>query len=67
MNASTVMRVEEGRDVALSSAIALAALYGRPMDALLAGSACGVCDGMPPAGFSCLSCGAKSAATREAG
>ena len=67
--ASTIMRAERGSDVALSSAIALAAMYGVPLSALLAESSCGQCDGTPPAGFACLSCGAKAknAATREAG
>ena len=69
--ASTIMRAEQGSDVALSSAIALAALYGVSLDALLAGSACEVCDGMPPAGFACLSCSApgdgKTAAREIAG
>lgn len=66
--AATIMRAEQGRDVALSNAIAFAAAYGVSMDALLAGSACEVCDGMPPDGFACLSCGAgnrESAATTE--
>ena len=71
VNASTLMRIEKGTaDPAFSNAIALAALYGLSMDALLAGSACGQCDGMPPAGFICAVCGVmapKVAATREAG
>ena len=60
LSASTIMRIEAGSDAGLSSAIILARLYGRSMDALLAGSACETCDGMPPTGFSCLSCGAGS-------
>lgn len=67
VNASTIMRIEKGGDAALSNAIALAAAYGLSMDALLAGSACGTCDGCPPSGFSCLSCGAGGIAAREAG
>lgn len=66
VNASTLMRIEKGGDPSLSNAIALAALYGLSMDALLAGSACGTCDGSPPDGFSCLSCGAGKDAAREA-
>ena len=56
--ASTIMRAEQGSDVALSSAVALAALYGVPLSVLLAESACEVCDGMPPVGFICATCGA---------
>jgi transcriptional regulator with XRE-family HTH domain len=66
LNASTIMRVEAGRDTEFSSAIILPRLYGLSMDALLAESSCDVCDGMPPDGFACLSCGAgnaKNAAT----
>ena len=69
---STIMRAEKGSDVALSSAITLAALYEVSMDALLAEAGCETCDGMPPAGFICRECGRggandpKAAATREA-
>ena len=63
--ASTIMRAEQGSDVALSSAIAIAAMYGVPLSVLLAESACETCDGMPPDGFICAACGAggTSAAT----
>ena len=54
---STVMRAEKGSDVGLSSAVALAALYGVSLDALLAESVCEVCDGMPPARMTCTACG----------
>ena len=54
---STIMRAEKGSDVALSSAITLAALYGVSLDALLADAGCETCDGMPPAGFICSACG----------
>jgi ribosome-binding protein aMBF1 (putative translation factor) len=57
LSASTIMRAERGEDMALSGALALAALYGVSMDALLAESACARCDGMPPAGFICGECG----------
>ena len=68
MNQTTIMRAERGADIALSSAIILAALYGVTMDGLLAESACVVCDGMPPHGFICATCGAgKIAATEECG
>ena len=67
--ASTIMRAERGSDVALSSAIALAAMYGVSLDALLAESSCGQCDGIPPSGFICGACGteAKNAATTRRG
>lgn len=67
LNASTIMRVEAGSDAEFSSAIILARLYGRSMDALLAASACETCDGMPPEGFICAACGAgrQDAATGE--
>jgi len=69
LNAATIMRIEGGNDAGLSSAIILARLYGLSLDALLAGSACETCDGIPPAGFACLSCGAGSqgAAREKAG
>jgi transcriptional regulator with XRE-family HTH domain len=70
LNASTVMRIEAGNDASFSSAITLTRLYGLSLDALLAESACEVCDGMPPDGFACLSCGAgkrENATTRKAG
>jgi transcriptional regulator with XRE-family HTH domain len=54
---STVSRAEEGHDLALSSALALAAVLDRPLAALLAEPSCPVCDGTPPAGFACTSCG----------
>ena len=54
---STIMRAEKGSDVSLSNAVALAALYGTSLDALLAEMVCETCDGMPPAGFICSACG----------
>ncbi len=62
MAPATVGRAEAGRDIALSNALALAALYGVTLDWLLAGTACEACDGVPPDGFACLSCGAGAAA-----
>lgn len=56
MSASTVMRAEKGDDLWLSTAIALGALYGVSLDALLAETTCAVCDGIPPAGFICSAC-----------
>jgi transcriptional regulator with XRE-family HTH domain len=57
VNANTVLRAEQGRDVALSIASALAAGLGLPLSALLAELKCGRCDGTPPAGFICGECG----------
>lgn len=54
---STVMRMEQGRDPALSTAILVASALELRLDWLLAETACETCDGMPPAGFACLSCG----------
>ena len=59
VNASTILRVEQGRDMALSSAVAVAGALGLGMDWLLAETHCGTCDGMPPAGFICSECGRK--------
>ncbi len=57
VNATTVLRAEQGHDVALSIAVALASALGLPLAALLADLQCGRCDGMPPAGFICSTCG----------
>ena len=57
VNASTVLHAEQGADVALSIAVALAAGLGLPLAALLADLQCGRCDGMPPDGFICGECG----------
>ena len=57
VNATTVLRAEQGHDVALSIAAALAAGLGLPLSALLAEMECARCDGAPPAGFVCLACG----------
>ena len=57
VNATTVLRAEQGRDVALSIAVALAAALGLPLAALLAELECARCGGVPPSGFVCLACG----------
>ena len=57
VNATTVLRAEQGHDVALSIAVALAAALGLPLAALLAELECARCDGAPPSGFVCLACG----------
>ena len=62
LNATTVLRVEQGRDMALSSAVAVAAALELGMDWLLAETHCGTCDGTPPAGFICSECGRKGEA-----
>lgn len=57
VSAPTVMRAEVGQDCALSTALALAAAYGRTISDLLAEGPCDRCDGQPPAGFICGECG----------
>ena len=61
VNATTVLRAEQGCDVALSIATALAAGLGLPLSALLAELECARCGGVPPAGFICAGCGRGSA------
>lgn len=41
----------------LDNAVALASALGLSLDALVAPSSCDVCDGLPPAGFTCQKCG----------
>jgi len=57
MQTNTVIRAENGYDLALSSALALAAALGVSLGALAAEPVCGTCDGTPPAGFTCGECG----------
>lgn len=57
VNATTVLRAEQGHDVALSIAAALAAGLDLPLSALLAELGCARCDGTPPTGFICAGCG----------
>lgn len=57
VDATTVLRTEQGRDVRLSIAEALAGALGLPLAALLADLQCARCGGMPPAGFICSACG----------
>jgi transcriptional regulator with XRE-family HTH domain len=57
VNATTVLRAEQGHDVALSIAVALASALGMPLAALLAEPVCARCDGSPRPGFMCLACG----------
>ncbi len=69
MNASTILHIEQGRDMALSSAISLIAALGLGLDWLLSEPECEVCDGMPPAGFICGRCGleGKTGSDEEGG
>jgi len=62
VNASTILRVEAGHDLALSNTIAIVTALGLSLDTLLAEAACARCDGMPPTGFICSACGRESAA-----
>ena len=56
LNASTMLRAEQGFDPALSTAFALSSALGLSLDALLAEQECATCDGTPPAGFICSEC-----------
>ena len=56
MATSTVQRVEDGQDGSLSTWLAIAGALAIPASVLLADPSCGVCDGMPPAGFICSEC-----------
>ena len=58
---ATVHGAENGKDPALSSAIALAAALGLSLGTLLAEPECARCDGKPPAGFICSACGREGA------
>jgi transcriptional regulator with XRE-family HTH domain len=62
VNATTVLRAEQGHDVTLRIATALAAGLGLPLSILLAEPECAQCDGKPPAGFICSACGREGAA-----
>ena len=55
---TTLKRIEiaEGQP-GLFRAAAVAAVLGLSLDALLAPADCPVCDGLPPAGFTCQACG----------
>lgn len=57
VNATTVLRAEQGHDVSLGVAVALATALGLPLAALLTELECGRCGGTPPAGCMCLGCG----------
>ena len=56
MATSTVQRAEQGQDATLSTFLAIAGALVIPASVLLADPACGLCDGMPPAGFICSEC-----------
>lgn len=61
VNATTVLRAEQGHDVTLSIATALAAGLGLPLSALLAELGCARCNGRPHAGCICTACGREGA------
>ena len=55
---NSVSRIETAAgEPGLFRAAAVAAALGLSLDALLAPSDCGTCDGLPPAGFTCQACG----------
>ena len=54
---STIQRLEKGRDVALSGALAVTAALGLSLAEVFAETVCVQCDGKPPAGFICAACG----------
>jgi transcriptional regulator with XRE-family HTH domain len=60
---STIVRAEQGQDPTLATFLALAAALEVPPAAMLADPSCGLCDGMPPAGFICSECGAPETKT----
>ena len=54
---NTLTRMEKAQSQpGLFSAARIAAALGVSLDALLAPSPCGACDGLPPAGFVCPDC-----------
>ncbi len=59
VNATTVLRAEQGHDVGLSIAVALASALGLPLAALLTEPVCAHCGGKPATGFMCLACGGR--------
>lgn len=61
VNATTVLRAEQGHDVSLGVAVALAAALSLPLAALLTELECSRCGGTPPAGCMCLGCGRRGA------
>jgi transcriptional regulator with XRE-family HTH domain len=67
VSANTILRVEDGQNLTLGVAVALAKALGVSLDSLLAEVECETCDGMPPAGFICAECGrgAKSSTDEE--
>ncbi len=55
---STISRIENARgDTWLSVAIRLAVALGIPFGDLVSTPVCGQCDGHPPPGFICATCG----------
>lgn len=54
-------RVELGRDLTLSSAVAIARAFDVPLADLAGPFDCAQCDDYPPAGFTCRACGAEGA------
>lgn len=58
LNASTIMRAEQGRDVALSNALLIAGTFGVPLGGMLAVPRCEQCQDAPSPGFTCNECGA---------
>ena len=54
---SVVSRAEQGFNTTFTTMVAMAAALGVSLDALIAPTVCIICDGMPPAGFTCLNCG----------
>ena len=54
---NTIHRAEHGLDISLGSAVQIAGALGISFDELFAEAACVTCDGIPPAGFICGTCG----------
>jgi transcriptional regulator with XRE-family HTH domain len=60
ISASTINRAERGTGVWMSCAASIADALGIPLALLVTESPCPVCDGTPPAGFTCNACGRAS-------
>ena len=58
-----VTRAVNGQACSLALAGRIAAALGRALADMVQPVGCGTCDGSPPAGFSCLECGAETRAS----
>jgi transcriptional regulator with XRE-family HTH domain len=56
-NASSILRIERGRDPYLSLALMIAAALEVPLSVLITEADCPTCEERPPAPFICPDCG----------